>query len=392
VAFTTPFVIRLIRTIGVPPIASRMLSKTFFSVIVDMARLDSDRSTTDRRRAVARLAARGLAAGLVGAAVAGTIAARGPRGRGAEQPARTGAAEARAVAYLAREVPAWRREHPCYSCHNNGDAARALVAALARKHDVRAALDDTLTWLGNPAGWSANGGGKGGADDKRLARIQFAHATSAAATRGLVPPAAIGAAAAIVAADQQADGSWRLDSSDSIGSPATYGTALATLFASRTLAGSSAPRMRDAAERAERWLRTVPAHNVPDAAAIVLAFSGAADQPPPENWRAALTLLRQGQGREGGWGPYATSPAEAFDTALAVLALQGLTERSARAEPVFTRDTLDEAVARGRAYLLAQQLGDGSWVETTRPSGQTSYAQRISTTAWVLLALFETSR
>ncbi len=41
-------------------------------------------------------------------------------------------AEARAIAYLATEVPAWRQAHPCYSCHNNGDAARALVAALGR--------------------------------------------------------------------------------------------------------------------------------------------------------------------------------------------------------------------------------------------------------------------
>src|SRR4051794_38197216 len=37
--------------------------------------------------------------------------------------------EARAIHYLAREVPAWNREHHCFSCHNNGDAARALYAA-----------------------------------------------------------------------------------------------------------------------------------------------------------------------------------------------------------------------------------------------------------------------
>jgi hypothetical protein len=300
--------------------------------------------------------------------------------------------EARAIAYLSREVPAWRREHPCYSCHNNGDAARALIAALARKHDVKSALDDTLAWLGNPARWATNGGGEGGADDKRLARIQFAHATGAAASARLVPADAVAAAAAIVAADQQPDGSWRLDSSESIGSPATYGTALATFFASRTLARSSEPDMKQAAERAERWLGGVPANNMPDAAAIVFAFAGPTRTPPPDGLRAALTLLRQGQGRAGGWGPYATSPAEPFDTALAVLALQTLLERNASVEPVFMRDTLRETIARGRAYLVAGQLADGSWVETTRPAGQTSYAQRISTTAWVLLALFESSQ
>jgi hypothetical protein len=38
-------------------------------------------------------------------------------------------------------------------------------------------------------------------------------------------------------------------------------------------------------------------------------------------------------------------------------------------------------------YLIDQQQADGSWAETTRPSGGESYAQRISTTAWALLAL-----
>jgi len=38
----------------------------------------------------------------------------------------TDAAEARAVEFLVREVPAWSKNNGCFSCHNNGDAARAL--------------------------------------------------------------------------------------------------------------------------------------------------------------------------------------------------------------------------------------------------------------------------
>lgn len=34
-----------------------------------------------------------------------------------------------AVAYLEREVPKWKRENGCYSCHNNGDGLRGLLAA-----------------------------------------------------------------------------------------------------------------------------------------------------------------------------------------------------------------------------------------------------------------------
>jgi hypothetical protein len=69
-----------------------------------------------------------------------------------------------------------------------------------------------------------------------------------------------------------------------------------------------------------------------------------------------------------------TSPPEVFDTALAVLALSQTRE-------------MPDAARRGRRYLIDQQQPDGSWSETTRPSGGESYAQRISTTAWALLAL-----
>jgi hypothetical protein len=307
----------------------------------------------------------------------------------ADRTANPGEAEARAVGYLAREVPAWRREHPCYSCHNNGDAARALVAAAPRAAGARAALDDTLGWLADPARWETNGGGEGGADDKVLARIQFAHATTAAFAASLVPRSAVERAAAIVAADQQADGSWRLDASDSIGSPATYGTALATVAALRTLLASGLP-MTDRVARAERWLSRVSIGNTPDAAAIVFAFGDR--ELSPGNWQAALDNLKKGQGRDGGWGPYLTSPSEPFDTALAVLALDSLEPRSSRAAPAFTSDALRSAIGAGRQYLLRQQLEDGSWNETTRPAGQTSYAQRISTTGWALLALIESGK
>ena len=302
----------------------------------------------------------------------------------------TTSSERRAIAYLAREVPAWRTEHPCYSCHNNGDAARALIAALGSAPEVRGALKDTLTWLADPGRWESNGGGEGGADDKQLARIQFAHATTAAFAAALVPKAAVDSAAAIVAADQQPDGSWRLDSSDSLGSPATYGTALATALARRTLAASRLPAFDERVARAERWLGRAEVSNVPDAAAILMAFADASVTRVPDNWRTALDLLKKGQGRDGGWGPYLTSPAEPFDTAIATLALHGLTRRASRAEPTFTRTSMTDAIANGRAYLIRQQLADGTWNETTRPPGQTSYAQRVSTTAWVLLALLET--
>ena len=40
--------------------------------------------------------------------------------------------------------------------------------------------------------------------------------------------------------------------------------------------------------------------------------------------------------------------------------------------------------------LRRMQNGDGGWPETTRPSGNLSYAEHISTTAWALYALVST--
>lgn len=104
-------------------------------------------------------------------------------------------------------------------------------------------------------------------------------------------------------------------------------------------------------------------------------------------------LLKDGQGPDGGWGPYVTSQSEAFDTALALLALSRLALSSlSDAEStggVYSTVELREAIQRGRAYLIASQATDGSWLETTRPPGLESYAQRISTTAWALLALLD---
>ncbi len=89
------------------------------------------------------------------AAILWLVVAAAARPSGA-QPASTPAgqgAEARAVAFLTREVPRWKAENDCYSCHNNGDAARALIAAGASGHDVGPSLDDTLDWLREPGRW-----------------------------------------------------------------------------------------------------------------------------------------------------------------------------------------------------------------------------------------------
>ena len=318
------------------------------------------------------------------------LAAVGAVHLGATQPP-DASPEARAIGFLAGEVPRWPAENDCYSCHNNGDAARALYTAQGLGYAVEpGALRDTTTWLQNPAAWDDNALGLEFADTT-LARIQFAGALVDAMVAGEVEdPDPLAQAAALVAGDQSADGSWPLDASGSIGSPATYGTALATWAALRVLTRVGTPDLSAAVARAGAWVRGVQVQTVIDAAAVVLALGVADDAAAVAQRQRGLELIREGRAPSGGWGAYVTSAVEPFDTALVVLALQPLLERPDLAAPAIDTGALTAAVADGRAYLLNEQLRDGSWVETTRPAGQQSYAQYISTTGWATLALLAT--
>ncbi|MFN0105796.1 MAG: prenyltransferase/squalene oxidase repeat-containing protein [Bryobacteraceae bacterium] len=258
----------------------------------------------------------------------------------------------RAVAYLSKEVPRWRAENGCFSCHNNGDGARALYAAGVSP--ANAALAETTAWLENPERWDSNRGDPA-VSDKKLARIQFGAALLASGRKEPVC-----AAAAVIAKDRGPDGSWTVDS----GSPATYGTALATYYARQVMRGCGLETpLTDA------WLAGLKPGNVAEAAAQLLAIPGQA---------AALDYLRRAQTSDGGWGEYPRMPAQVFDTALVMIALRG--------------QGADEAIAKGRAWLLVRQQAEGGWPETTRPPGSQSYAQHISTTAWATLALLDAER
>jgi len=263
---------------------------------------------------------------------------------------------ARALDYLSREVPAWKKQNGCFSCHNNGDAARALMAG--GKHD---ALTETLTWLAAPSQWDHQ---QADAEfrDKDLARIQFAFALAEAVERNLIPRTpALTEAARRLAEMQTANGSWSIDKDAGVGSPATYGSALATYAAIRTLRASGTHPA--SVQRAEAWLAALRSPNTPDLAAKILATKD----------RETVAKLLAMQNPDGGWGPYKSTPSETFDTAIAALALQ----------------KLNLPVPRAIAWLKKNQLPDGGWEGTTRPSGSISYAQHMSTTGWATLALLQ---
>lgn len=118
----------------------------------------------------------------------------------------------------------------------------------------------------------------------------------------------------------------------------------------------------------------------PTAEDKAIAFSSASDDAARRKRDDSLALIRASQTRDGGWGPYRDAPPEAFDTAIALLALSSIR----------TQSDVAYLIRRGRDFLIAGQQADGSWIETTRPAGGESYAQRLSTAGWATLALLST--
>lgn len=289
---------------------------------------------------------------------------------------------ARAVAYLSREVPRWSKQNHCYSCHNNGDGARALYAARRLGYEVPAqALADTTEWLRHPLGWDDNRGDPR-FSDKRLARIQFAASLVEAMQAGVVTERQpLAQAAESLLPHQAADGSWPVDAQSAVGSPVTYGPALATYLARRTLEQAGAARFQAAINKAAGWLLNTPAVSVLDAAAISLALQDDRSDAAAAKRPKCFELIVGAQASDGGWGPYAHSPSEPFDTALALLALASFQDRPETAA----------RIEQGRGYLVRAQLAAGGWTETTRPAGGQSYAQHVSTTGWCTLALLRTA-
>lgn len=277
-------------------------------------------------------------------------------------PASLSSVVAKGVAFLRTELPKVR----------DGDAARALLEAGARGYDVGTSLDDTLNFLKNPAAWDQNNA-PSGADDKRLARVQFASALAVAERHGKAASTDLEAAAKLLVADQAADGS--------------FGTILATWSARTALIASGMQPDNFTIVQADRWLRGQTVENVSDASSMLLALDLTGDVMADGLRRTALSIVRTGQAANGGWGPYATAPPQVFDTAIAVLALSALNVEPRTARSTYRPEELLEAIAKGKAFVESQQRPDGSWPETTRPAGQASYAQRTSTTGWALLAL-----
>jgi squalene cyclase len=290
--------------------------------------------------------------------------------------------EQKAVDYLLTEVPRWPMENRCYSCHNNGDGARALFLAYRLKQPVApASLEGTGEWLQRLDDWGKTG--TTGFGDEKLARIQFAAALVDAVDIGLVQDRSlIGRAATLLLPHQEADGSWQLDAQAASPSAVTYGPVLATFMARRTLDRAGDPRFAEPIVRADQWLRSADIQTTVNAAAAVLAFESRKDTASQARAAQALTILLVAQNADGGWGAFPKTPSEPFETAMALLALN-----TARHRP-----EIEARIVKGRISLIGAQTEDGGWPGERQAATGGTYARHISTSAWSTIALLTTKR
>ncbi len=283
------------------------------------------------------------------------------------------------IAYLAMETPKWQVEHRCASCHHQGSAVRALLLARGKgKLKSDEVLANSLDWLVRPAKWGENHGDPQ-ASDQALAELQFGG--SAWAAQKQFPDRfreALSQLAKQLAKRQAADGKLDVASTDGLASPITLGPILLTGMA-RDVFESQGDSFREATKRANLWLKSFKPRNTLEGASLLISL-GREEETKSARAMARKMVLESAHER-GGFGPHASSPPEVFDTALAVIALSR-DEESAKHQ---------ELVEKGKRQLVLWQLEEGSWEETTRPSGGVSYAHRVSTTAWAVEALLESS-
>ena len=290
------------------------------------------------------------------------------------------APEQRAVNYVLGEVPRWPMENHCFSCHNNGDGARALYLAYRMKYPVSAeALESASDWLQKPGEWGKSG--TTGFGDEKLARIQFAAALVDAVDVGLIKDKnLVTRAAELLLPHQEAGGSWQVDAQAAAPSAVTYGPVLATFMARRTLERAEDARFSDAIARADRWLRDADVTSTVNAAAVVLAFENRKDAVFRSSMEQALSVLLSSQNNDGGWGAYPRTPAEPFETAMALLALNTVRDKP----------EIEARIVKSRAFLASIQFEDGGWPAARQSTTGETYARHISTSAWATLALLTT--
>ncbi len=294
----------------------------------------------------------------------------------------------RGLTFLARDALAWKAEHNCSSCHHAALVVWAMNEAKQRDHAVnKTVLDDLTKWL------TEAGEGKTGV--KRPAKVPQAHNTKAVyyalglgsvARRSDVEQDALNLLLRTVREDQTEDGSWASwpeTRPPIFGNSDETASALATLALLPAVAAGNAPAQA-AVDKGVAWLEKTETDDDPQSIAMRLVLWTRLGR-PREEW-IPLTRRIQGRQREdGGWSQTAEGSSDAWATGQALYALAHSKLPDG-----------EDAITRGRAFLLKTQREDGSWPMASRPQtpGGEGADSLIPITgagsAWAVLGLVKT--
>jgi hypothetical protein len=154
---------------------------------------------------------------------------------------------------------------------------------------------------------------------------------------------------------QLGDGSWR---TTSYRPPEEYGAFTTTAVVLRAIKLYPLPgrqeEFRNRIARAKRWLLSAKASSQEERAMQLNALADA-DASPAER-APFVKALKAAQNTDGSWSVLAGTPGEAYATGEALYALHVAGEVP----------TTDDVYQRGVAWLLRNQLADGSWIMPTR--------------------------
>ncbi len=286
------------------------------------------------------------------------------------EPDRTVDAVRRGLDYLDAEGSAWIAEHDCVSCH------QIPIMVWSHEEAARRGVPVDRDKLARWREWSiGKAGGRGNPDGKVqliLGLDRLADPAVDSALRRL---------SGDYLARQDPDGSWEPGGQlPAQRRPEEETRAVSSMWGLLALGklDVQAPGVERGLERAGKWLDD-PSAGVSTEAVVVRALL-ADDLGDPARAADWLDRLIELQNPDGGWGWLAEEASDGFGTGLAVYALT-----------VAGRDQDDQALERGRSFLLDSQREDGSWhiPSTHGPKGKQRVADGWGS-GWAVLALART--
>ncbi|MCW5556496.1 MAG: hypothetical protein KIT22_01415 [Verrucomicrobiae bacterium] len=265
----------------------------------------------------------------------------------------------RGLTFLARDAVAWKAEHNCSSCHHAALVVWAMNEAKGRGHAPDdAVLGDLTRWL-TEAGEGKTGLKRPAEAPKALntKAVYYALGLESVTGRSDVEQEALNLLLRTVREDQTENGSW---ASWPETRPPLFGHSDDTVTALATLALMPAAAAGDALAKAAMeqgvgWLEKNETDNDPQSIAMRLVLWTRLGRPRDE-WMPLARRIRDRQRDDGGWSQTAEGSSDAWATgqALYALAHAGLPD-------------MEDAIGRGRAFLVKTQREDGSWPMASRP-------------------------